>query len=611
MLKHILKRMLKEFCIILEDAKMIPSKNEIIWKAVDGNIRTSAPKYVADLAALIEMDPDPYFAGMYNWYYTGGSLSNVSVGGQSVLIFPYMDDLVATHIIPVKNSLHKPSLRTAATCQLNDSIYEIRTNLERDNRRILARAKNNCIIYSLAETHGKLRLFQIENKKSRLPYVSADLDPLNHNRFCSVDVERTLTLWDVLSGKKIGSNHVEITKPLEDKWACVKIGKKDPNSIVFVDRCCLHYLDVRESYERPVLSLCPSQHLEACESLCSAVPSINEDHYYMASYHSLLLCDRRSPQLSVQQKWTHQFKSPPLFADVHTRNEKEVIILSNQIAGEITIILNTWDGRDSSHSLHLPYTPPSVLNTLSETQMQGKCLDPLLKKRLALSTSGICTIADENAGTSLFVRNSIGDIFYQCIKDEIELDHYSMINCESTYAMEAWEKQLLLQERLKTPLILTDRTNMHHPFDNFMNKTARIERNLESDDLLETNPKWQESLDKLKKYVDILAPELLAVWDVTEASVPDSQTVIPHDRVLNWLETANETTCTIESQEYPEFMPTPINTQELFSASQQPEPQPEVIDIIEDVPTEAYFPPVVVKTSKKAQPKKRMYVAGF
>lgn len=142
----------------------------------------------------------------------------------------------------------------------------------------------------------------------------------------------------------------------------------------------------------------------------------------------------------------------------------------------------------------------------------------------------------------------------------------------------------------------------------FTNEAARLERNLDaSDEFMRRKPKWQESLESLKRYVDILAPELLAVWDVTEESVPVSQTAVPHDKVLNWLGMAGERNI-VEAQEEPGFSLTPINTQELMMNASQ---QPEVIDIAEDIPPEAYFPPVVVKTGKKSQSKKRTYVAGF
>ena len=89
------------------------------------------------------------------------------------------------------------------------------------------------------------------------------------------------------------------------------------------------------------------------------------------------------------------------------RGEQEVIVLSSQLSSETTIILNTWDDCDPQ-SYNLPHTPPSILDTLNESQMQGKCLDPQLKKRLKLSNAGISLAVDNNGDLSLFLQNSIG-----------------------------------------------------------------------------------------------------------------------------------------------------------------------------------------------------------
>lgn len=67
--------------------------------------------------------------------------------------------------------------------------------------------------------------------------------------------------------------------------------------------------------------------------------------------------------------------------------------------------------------------------------------------------------------------------------------------------------------------------------------------------------------------MDILAPELLAVWDICE-EVPLPLTAAPHQKVLSWLESA-DTKATIFSQEELENVATPVNTQELISVSQE------------------------------------------
>jgi len=72
----------------------------------------------------------------------------------------------------------------------------------------------------------------------------------------------------------------------------------------------------------------------------------------------------------------------------------------------------------------------------------------------------------------------------------------------------------------------------------------------------------------LGSYIDLLAPELLAVWDIRE-EVPISVETGSHQKVLNWLESSTSNHPVTQSQDEPEYIPTPINTQELISVSQE------------------------------------------
>lgn len=82
-------------------------------------------------------------------------------------------------------------------------------------------------------------------------------------------------------------------------------------------------------------------------------------------------------------------------------------------------------------------------------------------------------------------------------------------------------------------------------------------------------PSWKQSFEKLNTYMDILAPELLAMWEICE-EVPLPLTTAPHQKVLSWLESADPK-APILSQEEVENISTPINTQELISVSQEME----------------------------------------
>lgn len=97
---------------------------------------------------------------------------------------------------------------------------------------------------------------------------------------------------------------------------------------------------------------------------------------------------------------------------INYSDDKEIIALSSQTSGETAIILNTWMSEEESHSFNLPFTPPSIVETLNESQMEGICLDPYLRSRFDLCNAGSALITNvKGGGVSFFVQNSIGTIY--------------------------------------------------------------------------------------------------------------------------------------------------------------------------------------------------------
>lgn len=112
-------------------------------------------------------------------------------------------------------------------------------------------------------------------------------------------------------------------------------------------------------------------------------------------------------------------------------------------------------------------------------------------------------------------------------------------------------------------------------------------------------PSWKQSFEKLNTYMDILAPELLAMWEICE-EVPLPLTTAPHQKVLSWLESADPK-APILSQEEMENISMP-NTQELISVSQE-------ITYLDDSNTlQDLLPKVKTTHSKKGNIRKKRKV---
>ena len=85
-----------------------------------------------------------------------------------------------------------------------------------------------------------------------------------------------------------------------------------------------------------------------------------------------------------------------------------MILLMSQLPRESSIIVNNWIDDNSSRSYSFPYTPKNILETLKQSRMQGKCLNPYMKLRLELCNVGCTLITDDKGLTFIFQQNSIG-----------------------------------------------------------------------------------------------------------------------------------------------------------------------------------------------------------
>ncbi|KAK0076310.1 hypothetical protein PV325_005594 [Microctonus aethiopoides] len=587
----------------------IQLKKDVSWTFKNDKMESNLPRYIADLADILEMDPDPHFEGKYNWYYTGGTLASVTFGGEFLLFFPYMEEMVAMPLCTKDNSIWNPVYKKAAKCSIKHPIYELRHNVTAQTCRILARCKTECAFYSITERDNKMSILEVDSQKSKTPFLSADLNSFDLNRYCTLKIDRALELWDMVSGKCIRKNTVKSTKCLDDEWGSVRYQTFNPNIIAFADRCSLHYLDVREPFEDPVLSMSPKSHLESCDDISLCIPSNRESRYYLGTTHSLLMCDDRSPEQCVHQKWTHQFKSPPLLGSTLMCSGQEYVIISSQVPSDVSIVINTWENYDDPHSYSLPHTPPCMMDTLMECQQLGKCLDPFLRSRLKLSTVGLQLLTNDSTHDAfIFLQNSIGDIFYQCITHCEDTENLPLINTHAYYALESWEHEILQQNRDIIPLVLTDQVNMKHVFDDFSNPALKYKLEPPEEIIFDS---WKQSLDKLSSYVDILAPELLSAWEISEEGELAPQAA-PHQKVLSWLEMSSPKLTENQSQEPQEesFVSlTPILSQELVSVSQQCRDVVEIVD--NDIIEEPIYSATKMKTKRKGAKNKSSYVAGF
>lgn len=133
--------------------------------------------------------------------------------------------------------------------------------------------------------------------------------------------------------------------------------------------------------------------------------------------------------------------------------------------------------------------------------------------------------------------------------------------------------------------------------------------------------RWKQPLNKLTTCADLLASDLLKMWEVSEDPIVPLSAA-PHQKVLNWLGTSTDNT---EVSPEPQFSQLPmsqqtnlfsqVNTQELISVSQNVNVNPPQVANVDSyshevVDLEEQFLPTVTIRSRQNQKRKRNHFTG-
>lgn len=512
------------------------------WKTGDKSNVMKLPRYMADTAEILQCDPDPYFSGNYNWYYSGGTLNGILLGTKNVLIFPYAQELIALPIELKDDLFFLPNYDSATKIPAEENIFQVNCLMFNNSVRVMTRQKNSCYLYNISiSDKNKLNMMKMDFKESNVPYVSIDLDPSNLDKYSTADVKRHVEIYNINRANKISSITVPTSESVKDNWAFIKYDEANNNVLKFIDRRCVYHFDTRQSLDKAVLTMCPKNSLEECEIISMYIASCKSDYYsYIGSTHNLSLLDKRFHKTPVVKRWTHYFKSCPLFADVCFREQKEFVVIASQLVEEKAIVLNTWNNSEMSpETCGIPFTPPSCLETLNAAQYQGKCLNPHIKNRLRTCNTGCMGVVDYNSNDIfLLTQNSVNDIFYQTIANNEPLDDYSLENCKSMYKLKIWDRQLQKStfQDVIVPLVVTKRTSSRNMLRHFTNIKLNAKKDNQMNDSHDFEPGWKKSIAELNQYRDILAPELLKHWEMIDDTPLTTTADEPVQKVLTWLE---------------------------------------------------------------------------
>lgn len=499
-------------------------------KVLAGETDITVSNLLAQFVKHMSSDPDADFSGAYNWYYSEGTLSVVSLKKKSFIISAqgkYLDKICS---VPLEedNGEWKPCLSSSVTkCGpiRQKPIYQIKTREVNGRAVVGVRQRNAVGVYLNSVGRKGLNLVQhhkyniCENEK---PLSGLDLDTSKPGHFCCSQSDRTIKLWDptnripVLEGRAASSRNCH--KETASGWCGVWYDKDDINQVVVADNCCVTWHDVRCGLSKCVgICLTNAKHklpLEmSCEEVSLLVPSQLPHQLYIGTTHSLLQVDKRQPKLVPQpvRRWTHMLNGQLLMGQtvrlLGTKSELICVSCSQQAV----VVL----GGEICCSQH----PPLCIAQASGNQgMVGLSFlpHPFLKRNDIITQTGS------------------GDIYSHCLKWDAEGLEKPKISDEK-YDFKPAEAMWTSGRGRK--LHATARCDMQSVYLALQRNRKRSIHQKQHTSLLQRQP-WQRSKADLMSYIDVLAPGILDAWGIDEMQEWSPTITMPTavDKVQQWLQ---------------------------------------------------------------------------
>lgn len=286
--------------------------------------------------------------------------------------------------------------------------------------------------------------------------------------------------------------------------------------------------------------------------------SKDEDLIYIATSHLLYLCDTRKRGLPLMQI-NHQLFRPPMMMKVSIlKDNYEIICISSNYPNDIKLFSYSHnDGRVD----FLPLAPKSMEKSLNEIRLKGNLLlTDHLTDRIRMRISGIELITNQKEGKlELFVRTSIGDIFKTNIftkKSSVEKSRdfeEEFLKWDDALKLKHTnDKELNLQFSQVVDLKGLKRVFLHLKKTDEKsdeNVPNHSENDLSSPKMYEKKiPRWKISMKDAKGYNDILAPHILAPWDIDQEcdeeeaafNLPNKGDMKFDEKVSTWLMSNNK-----------------------------------------------------------------------
>ncbi|XP_054729923.1 uncharacterized protein LOC129238770 isoform X2 [Anastrepha obliqua] len=544
----------------------------------DKRLRTNEKKgsyytSVFDLAKRLECDPDPYFHGSYDYYYTGGNLCVMDDGSHVLHVDNENLDNINVGALPKFTSFSNGFLDHISSQQLNtdSEIFELRPirNLHVECSNCFAvRTRNTITLHTLlptGTTKGVMRF-----KTNSTPFISFAQSTVDSSTFIVTTMKQSVRVYDLnTSTPVLSAQHDVCTRDDINRVSWNMVRPWQGQTFVYANEKKLLLIDTRTTPDQWLKSSCGYETPEyKCDFISSIAKSEYRDLVYVATNHKLHCLDLRyiggdfESSAAAICRWTHQLQYAPAFVETFHFGGVEFIALSSALADDMVIceltrehsaqIVNEEEssignspgkrqfGKCEYKSYCLPYQLPTLQEAYHKARVAGKCLQPDadLTSRMARCTTGLAfydtetseCIGKEDSDTFalLLTSNSIGDVYARRLiaRDTQEVETCKRDENAGEDTMHVYADRVC--ERTQKNLNCTEVVNLRAMRKVFRCNALSNPINFEDgddddDDKAEVKKisrkrhalgRWQKPVEALYSYKDALVKDLLSIWDI-------------------------------------------------------------------------------------------------
>ncbi|XP_067641825.1 uncharacterized protein TAF1C-like [Eurosta solidaginis] len=526
------------------------------------------------LAQRLECEPDPYFHGSYDYYYTGGNLCILGNGENVLHVDGENLNNLNIGVLPKFTRFANSFLLPISSLQLQDEdeVFEVRPIASiRENcaNYFAVRQRNTITLHNLLPTGGMKALTRF--KTTSTPFISFTQSPIEASTFLVTTMKQCVLLYDLNASTPI----LTVTQELcaRDDATRVSWNMVRPwqgKTYLYANERKVHIIDIRTTPEQ-WLKNCGCGYKNnnnfECDFISSIAKSEFRDLAYVATNHKLHCLDLRflgddfETGAAAICHWTHQLEYAPAFVETFRNGANEFIALSSALADDMCICELTREhaartvergdveahnnspdmARSTRKSVYksycLPYLPPTLENAYQQSRVAGKCLQPDadLKSRIKRCSTGLAfydtgtfseCIGEDDCATFalLLMANSIGDLHaHRLIETDENYEETGTrsVNVSDENTMHDYAKRVceLTQPNLNYTEVVNLKGTRNVFRCNRLSKPLNFDEddNIKADDITTKGRglgRWRKSIQTLHSYKDALAQDLLSIWDI-------------------------------------------------------------------------------------------------